>query len=429
MRKNILALATIGMLLLSSLMIMPKVGASGNTIYVDDDNTSGPWNGTQEYPCRNIQDGINNSDNGDTVFVYNGTYYENVIINKSINLVGEDKEITIVDGEEGEFVFNITADHVNVSGFTIQNGSLGIKIFNTSNNIITDNIVKENINYGISVYNWSNDSLIYRNNFIGNNAKDLGNNAYDDGYEGNYWDDFDEPSEGAYDNNSDRIVDTPYNISDGDNQDSCPLMFPFGEIPPVADFTPEVDGYSVQFHLSAYDRDGVIESYFWEFGDGTNLTEENPVDPVHEYDGDYNTYTVNLTVTDNDGHSDKISMSVTTGDTKPPRIHSIVPEKALYINNEKKGRTRLVRMALIVGDITIEVNATDNESGIKQVNFTIDPFRPFAKQVGNDTTAPYTYNWSKKAVFRFAHIHLINIDVIDNAGNIETKRIVVRRIL
>ena len=244
MRKNILAITIIGMLFLSSFMIMPTVGASGNTIYVDDDNTSSPWNGTQEDPYQNIQDGINNSDNGDTVFVYNGTYYENVIINKSINLVGENKEITIVDGEEGEFVFNITADHVNVSDFTIQNGSLGIKIFNTSNNIITDNIVKENSAYGISVYNWSNNSLIYRNNFIGNtihHATDLGNNAYDDGYEGNYWDDFDEASEGAYDNNSDRIVDTPYNISDGDNQDRYPLMFPFGEIPPVADFTYEVD--------------------------------------------------------------------------------------------------------------------------------------------------------------------------------------------
>ena len=424
MRKNILAITIIGMLFLSSFMVMPTVGASGNTIYVDDDNTSGPWNGTQEYPYQNIRDGINNSDNGDTVFVYNGTYYENVIINKSINLVGENKEITIVDGKEGEFVFNITADHVNVSGFTIQNGSLGIKIFNTSNNIITDNIVKENINYGISVYNWSNDSLIYRNNFIGNNAKDLGNNAYDDGYEGNYWDDFDEASEGAYDNNSDRIVDTPYNISDGDNQDRYPLMFPFGEIPPVADFTYEVDEHSVQFYSSAYDRDGKIDSYFWEFDDGFNSTKENP---SHEYGGDYTTYKVNLTVTDNDGYSDKISMSVTTGDTTPPVIHGVVPEKGIYINGVKR-LPRLIRMPLIIGDITIEVNATDNESGIKQVNFTIDSLRPFAKQVANDTTAPYTYNWTRGRI-RFFYIHVLKVEVIDNAGNIETRTMFVRKIL
>jgi len=354
MRKNILAIATIGMLFLSSFMIMPTVGASGNTIYVDDDNTTGPWwNGTQEYPFQHIPDAIDsdNTSDGDIIYVYNGTYYENVIINKSINLVGENKENTIADGNGGEFVFNITADYVNISDFTIQNGSLGIKIFNTSNNIITDNIVKENSNYGISVYNWSNGSIIYHNNFINNtiNAIDLGNNTYDDGSEGNYWDDY-----SGEDNNSDGIGDTPYNISGGDNQDLYPLMEPW--------------------------------------------IEEEQIE-----------------------------------DTTPPEIHSIVPERALYINNEKKGRTRLVRMALIVGDITIEVNATDDESGIKQVNFTIDPLRPFAKQKYNVTEPNedglYTYNWEKKVAFRFVHIHIIKIDVIDNAGNVATERMVVRRIL
>jgi len=429
MRKNILALATIGMLLLSSLMIMPTVGASGNTIYVDDDADPGWYNATH---VKTIQEGIDNASSGDTIYVYNGTYCENIIANKSINLVGENKEITIVDGNNGKFVFNITADHVNVSGFTIRNGSLGIKIFNTSDNIITDNIVKENSAYGISVYNWSNNSLIYRNNFIGNTITDLGNNAYDDGSEGNYWDDFDEIGEGAYDNNSDRIVDTPYNISDGDNQDRYPLMFQFGKIPPVADFTYEVDEYSVQFYSSAYDRDGTIESYYWNFGDGNNSNESNP---VHEYGGEYTTYKVNLTVTDNDGYYDKISMSVTTGDTTPPVIHSIIPEKALYINNEKKGRTRLVRMALIIGDITISVNATDNESGIKRVNFTIDEFRPFAKKVVNVTTPDddgnYTWLWENEVIFRFLHVHTIKVTVEDNAGNINDslRPILVRRIL
>ena len=63
------------------------------TIYVDDDNINGPWDGTQEHPFRHIQDGINLSEDGDTVFVYNGTYNETLIINQSITLTGEEKII------------------------------------------------------------------------------------------------------------------------------------------------------------------------------------------------------------------------------------------------------------------------------------------------------------------------------------------------
>ena len=44
--------------------------------------------------------------------------------------------------------------------------------------------------------------------------------------EGNYWDDFDELSEGAWDNNSDGIVDSLYTILGGSNQDLYPLMYP-----------------------------------------------------------------------------------------------------------------------------------------------------------------------------------------------------------
>ena len=69
----------------------------GYTIYVDDDNTEGPWDGTQEHPYQHIQEGIDNASTGNTVFVYNGIYQENALLNKSINLIGEDKNNTIID--------------------------------------------------------------------------------------------------------------------------------------------------------------------------------------------------------------------------------------------------------------------------------------------------------------------------------------------
>ena len=47
---------------------------SGNTIYVDDDNIEGPWDGTIEHPYQFIQDSVNVADKGDTIFVFRGTY-------------------------------------------------------------------------------------------------------------------------------------------------------------------------------------------------------------------------------------------------------------------------------------------------------------------------------------------------------------------
>ena len=41
-----------------------------NTIYVDDDNTEGPWRGSQEYPYQHIQDAIDAASDGDAVYVY-----------------------------------------------------------------------------------------------------------------------------------------------------------------------------------------------------------------------------------------------------------------------------------------------------------------------------------------------------------------------
>jgi len=235
-----------------------------------------------------IQDLIDNASNGDTIYIPNGTYYENIIIDKSISLIGEDKNTTIIDGGGWGDVVRIISNWVNISDFTIQNSgggdenwdagievyeannntilnnniygppNAGIKALNvwlrsSNNNIVSDNIFSNdrygiviwdsNTNiifnneiynssyYGISLSQSSYNNQIYHNNFIhnANSSWDECDNFWDNGYPsgGNYWDDFDEPSEGAWDNNSDGIVDSPYNIPGDSNQDNYPLMYPW----------------------------------------------------------------------------------------------------------------------------------------------------------------------------------------------------------
>jgi PKD repeat protein len=82
-------------------------------------------------------------------------------------------------------------------------------------------------------------------------------------------------------------------------------------IPPVAGIdASDCTGLSCNFVSTSSDPDGTIDTYNWTFGDGNSSTSTNP---THGYNAD-GTYTVSLTVTDNNGASDTAQTQVTVDD-------------------------------------------------------------------------------------------------------------------
>ncbi len=112
-------------------------------------------------------------------------------------------------------------------------------------------------------------------------------------------------------------------------------------------------------------------------------------------------------------------------DTTPPTVEIINPGKGVYFR-DKYIFPRFIRLTLIIGKITVEVNATDNESGIDRVEFYYGPLG--TKSLGNDTEAPYSLIWKRDRI-RFVHLHFLKVVAYDNAGNNAMDRMLVRKIL
>ena len=132
------------------LTILPENVNAETTFYVGG---TGPRNYTF------IQAAIDEVRSGDTVFVYAGTYYENIVLTKTITLIGESRDTTIIDGSESwDDVVSITSNNVNITGFTIANGhSDGIDVRSEDVTIIGNNI---------STNGWDGISLRFSKNII-----------------------------------------------------------------------------------------------------------------------------------------------------------------------------------------------------------------------------------------------------------------------
>ena len=114
-----------------------------------------------------IQAAIDNSSPGDEIHVDSGTYYENVVVNKALILLGERNLTTTIDGNGSEMVVEVVANEVVIEGFRIQNGSNGINVTSSYNTLI-GNTVLNNSNTGILLYYSSNNNTLNSNTVLNN---------------------------------------------------------------------------------------------------------------------------------------------------------------------------------------------------------------------------------------------------------------------
>jgi parallel beta-helix repeat protein len=119
-----------------------------------------------------IQGAINGASDGDTIFVESGVYFENVVVNKSVSIVAENRENTIIDGNGTGNVVTINTNSVNITGLTVQDSrsigtAIGIHLDGAGLCNISGNNIRGNFDSGIGL-EWSSANLIEANSIVTN---------------------------------------------------------------------------------------------------------------------------------------------------------------------------------------------------------------------------------------------------------------------
>lgn len=274
MQKNILLSIFFSFIIISTLCsvriappVIQPVTANPTPIYVPDAYDT-------------IQKAVDAANPYDTIIVRTGIHRENIFINKTLTLVGEDRNTTIIDGSRTGNAIRIVVSNVAIINFTIRNSGdghenpddSGIFLFRAVHTTIRNNILRNN-NIGVHLRQGSNNSLLidniilnngasgirladnnnfnyiigntlqnntigveihtssfntlYHNNFILNKKFQVlplagVSNKWDDDVEGNFWSDYD-----GFDSNGDGIGDTPKYDLPWWGVDDYPLMMPW----------------------------------------------------------------------------------------------------------------------------------------------------------------------------------------------------------
>jgi parallel beta-helix repeat protein len=424
-------------------------------VYIDDDfNSSTPgWNYDH---FSNIQKGINAVAPNGSVIVFNGTYYEFVLMNKTLALVGEHPEGTIIDGGGSNDVLYLINNSIKISNFTIthsggppigyaairilSNGckiynniiknnyhgiycyyssnntihcnvivdnedSAGILLLNSSNNNISSNQIESNF-YGIQIDRSSNNTCV--NNTISNNIRGI--LAYYSSYN------FLKKNNITHNNYGIRLL---YSSSiHGETSDNI-----------IIENTISHNRYS------GLETDNASNNYIFHNNFINNQDKNAKDSSVNTWDDGYpsgGNYWSDYTGNDSNGdgigdtpytipngeNSDRYPLMHPYGiDVRIPIVEIITPEmNYLYVNFYDLLELRIPFFTtIIIGKIAIEVEASDPDSGIERVDFFIND-----KLKESDTSSPYKWTWKDTS---FLLPYKILVKAYDNTGNYNTDSI------
>ena len=344
-----------------------------------------------------IIEAVENSGSGDTVYVYEGIYNEvkSILIERSIDLIGEKTEYTIINGAIG-----VNKNNVNISGFSINighlHGAVAVCVDNCEDINISNNAIYSEF-YGLGVI-FSRNVVVYNNTIKTNYKNEMCgirliscNNT-------------------LIEKNKVSNADTGCCIESSENISIVGNLIRDNDIGVNVSI---LNCRNNMFYHNIFINNANCNAY----DEGENMWYNSSLEEGNywdDYRGDDN---------DGDGIGD-IPYDVAGGSNQdlyplgyfreyePPNVSIIKPEKALYLNN-RQIRQFLFRKPLIIGKINITVNATDDGSGIERVEIYID-----GEQKANITAQPFYYMWKKDSRMRlFGHTYTIKAVAFDKDGN------------
>ena len=216
-------------------------------------------------------------------------------------------------------LFHSDNNTVTLNNATYGSGSdSGIDMNSSTHNIISSNLIAWNP-IGITMCPACHDNQVYNNYFCNydnagiqnqNNKwyteKTKGKNIVSGPYiGGNYWASPDGTgfSQTAPDTDGDGIANIPYTFTNRYNvtiRDNFPLV---NVVLPVADFSTDVTSGNAPLNVQFTDKSQNGDSRIWNFGDGNNSTEQNP---LHTY-STAGTYIATLTVSNKNDTVSKVA--------------------------------------------------------------------------------------------------------------------------
>jgi parallel beta-helix repeat protein len=259
---------------------LPAQAQASTTWYVDD-------SGGADFTT--IQDAVNISNDGDTIIVRDGSYTENVAVDKSITIESENGSaaVTVTAAGPTAPVFDVNADGVTIAGFAVsgptnehvagielvdansctivnndcsgcyngihlggtatnntitrnychENTRRGISLRDTAtDNFVSENTCEDNVDDEICIKDMTYDNVVWLNNFRGSvecltantyHSPTLLTYTYHGGIYENYLGNYYTGYTGVDTSPEDGIGDTPYNFSGSSYRDEYPLMAQF----------------------------------------------------------------------------------------------------------------------------------------------------------------------------------------------------------